>query len=243
VIDPFTDSHKDQRMPLSKSERSVVEKLLSCLDGRVEVVTDSKEELIDAVKALSADWSYIFSNSSMPWNRGRVLTELKILSEDGWREFLSAWRRQQAEHDKEQELADGLLARLEERFPDEDFYIVELVRYTRKDLGIKMEMCGGTYLFEHHGTLNQLVEDLSREVEARRRDLVTSPFCKETKPRHHWYDQEECPCGAPIVRATTREYKAGKWHCPLADQMRHEKRAVSVGRGMTNYEMWFLRPS
>jgi hypothetical protein len=179
----------------------------------------------------------------MAWNRGRVLTELKILSEDGWREFLARWRRQQAQHAREQAVADELLAALQERFPDEDFFIDELVRYGKKDLGIKIYMCGGAYLFEYHGTVNELVADLAREVTARQQDVVSCPFCRATKPRHHWYDQEECLCGARIIRETSRTYSGGKWHSPLADQMRHEKGVVSVGRGMTNYKMWFQRPS
>ena len=100
---------------------------------------------------------------------------------------------------------EELLAPLQERFPDEDFFIDELVRYGRKDLGIKdRDVRREPTSWSTTGPWANWWKESSREVEARTAGhRVLREFCRETKPRHHWYDQGECLCRARIVRKTS----------------------------------------
>lgn len=223
---------------MNKRDRKTVERLLSCLDGRITQVPAGKPELLDEL-AQSPPFNICFSDSGMMWDKQRVMTEIKLLSDPCWQGFVTRLQEQFRQRAREDELADELVGKLEARFPDEDFDLVELVRYDRSSFGIKIYLCGQTYLFDYNGTIGQLTADLIREVEDRLKETVKCPYCGAEKPRHHWYDQSECLCGAMVHRETHKRYLGGnKYFSELAEEMRQRK-AISVGKGTTNWEMWF----
>jgi hypothetical protein len=224
---------------MNKQERKTVEKLLSCLDGRITGIPASKQELLDEL-AKSSSFNVCFHDSQMTWDKHRVMTEIKLLSDPCWQGLLTRLQEQFQRRAREDQLAEELIGKLEARFPDEDFDLAELVRYDRRCYGIKIYMCGQGYLFDYDGTIEQLTAELIREVEDRLKETVRCPFCGAEKPRHHWYDVTECLCGAKVVRETSKRYVGrGKYVSELAQAMRKNRNAVSVGKGSTNWEMWF----
>jgi hypothetical protein len=225
---------------MTKPERKIVEKLLTCLDGQITQVPASKQELLDEL-AKSPFFAHVaFHNSQMVWDKKRVMTEIKLLSEPCWQSLLMRLAEELRRAARERELEDELTAELEARFPHEEFELRELVRYDRRNYGIKIYMCGQTYLFEYNGTIKQLAAALIEEVEDRLNEKVKCPYCGTEKPRHHWYGETQCPCGATVHKETRKTYSGGKYISTLAEEMRQRK-AISVGQGSTNWEMWFKK--
>ena len=105
---------------MTKPERKIVEKLLTCLDGPITQVPASKQELLDEL-AKSPFFAHVaFHNSQMVWDKKRVMTEIKLLSEPCWQSLLMRLAEELRRAARERELEDELTAELEARFPHED---------------------------------------------------------------------------------------------------------------------------
>jgi hypothetical protein len=232
------DRHAEQKLRVR--EDRIVDNLVTCLERCEERPLATREDFLEAVKTFPEDLTVVCGKDS--WGRGRMREECLALSDRAWASLVRAWGRAIKERRDEETAGDDLLRRLESAYPDEDFDLVELVRYDAREWGIKIGMCGGTYLLSFSGSLAQLADGLLEEVALKRQDIVSCPFCDRTLPRHHWYDAGHCQCLATIVKETTRSASRGMGSRPQADAMRRVPGAVSVGRCDRGWEMWFVPP-
>jgi hypothetical protein len=160
---------------------------------------------------------------------------------------------------REQELADELVAALESRFPQETFHVEELEAVGRGRTGpvvdVKFYMADKGYLIG--GTVRELVDGLSGEMEDMLADAAACPFCGAEAPRH-WIklgDPWGCPCGAVAYEegseggarslvwgAEGRLCLDGTRTSLTPRHMNASRGLVSAGRSRDGRRMWFQAP-
>ncbi len=155
-----------------KQDRKIIDKLLTCLDDRIFKIPSTKEELLVVLDKASFPDLFCFYDSDMGWNKGRVRTEIKLLSNETFEKLVSGLRRQVQQRNREQNLAEMVYNRLKSRFPNEQFEIIEFVEWDKYNFGIKIVMCDEKYLLDHNGTINELIQDLIEEVNEKSKNRI-----------------------------------------------------------------------
>ena len=225
---------------MNKAEGKFVETLASYLNGKFEKAPDTRDEILQLVK--NCDGNYLLCSGNETWSRSRILRAVHDLSEEAIGEALNCLRNTLKTNEREIYLAEKLSGYLQAAFPDEKFDIVEFVCWGRKTYGIKICMCGTTYLLDFRGSIEKFAESLKDEVRNARKQIVKCPYCGLERPRHHWYDCASCRCGADIYKEGSKTYHRGML---LASGLAKEMRAIgaiSAGFGDGHFEMWFHHP-
>lgn len=83
--------------------------------------------------------------------------------------------------------------------------LIEFVLYNINLFGIKIRIYEDMYLFEYNGTIDELIEDLDKNVKMKDDDFGECPFCKNRKRYIDWYECDICDsCGSYIIKEVAK---------------------------------------
>lgn len=220
-----------ETMPTSKAD------LINCLKNNKSVqISESGSK-----KTMLLTHSFLETKLN---NSKAAIKQINGLTPEEFDYVLTKISYQYEENKKNRQLAISLINRLKRRYPEEDIEIPELVKLEKECFAIKFYLCGeGCFWTSFEGSFKDLEEELSAQIENKLEDLVTCPFCKTTNIRHHLYLKKNCQCDAQIVRETAHIH--GKVISPLEKQLnqfKNQKDVICLGKGKTNYKMWFIKP-
>ena len=205
-----------------------------------------KNDLIDMLKKIDTNGQYLMDDGQL-WIKSKIIAAAEEFNDHAFQIFKCKFGAILKSNQRSETLSSLFLDKFQAKYPDEFINLIEFISFHNDNYGIKIHFGGQTYLFDFSGTIDELVDAMSEEMELHLGDMVHCPYCNQEKSRHHWHDRTICDCGAEIVMDTSKEHKTtdknrSKWVGDAEELIGRSKQYKSVGKSSSGYGMWFKKP-